>query len=113
MLWHPNYNRVCRESAYPKGALSFTYQDIAQRFLPVPVISLYSAPIGSVLNSGGKYWSDDIMANVAAESRRLMLLYGFVFAIGDFNWRMGSGFGRVSDDNIKHAHNARTQKAVD
>ena len=112
VLWHPDHNRVCRESAYAKGALSFVYQDVAQRFQPVPVIALYSPPVGSVLNSSGKHWSDDIMSFAEAESRRLRQLYGFVCVLGDYNWRIGSKFNRESDDLITHAANARTGRAV-
>ena len=112
VLWHPQYNRVCRESAYAKGALSFVYQDVQQTLQPVPVVALYSPQVGSVLNSGGKHWSDDIMGFADAESRRLWHLYGFVSVVGDFNWRMGSNFSRVSDDVINHAANARTGRAI-
>ena len=112
VLWHPSHNRVCRESAFPKGSLSFVYQDAAQRYRPVPVVAVYSPPVGSVLNSGGKHWSDDIMGAAAIEARRLTLLYGFVCVLGDFNWRLGSKFSRTSDDDVKHAANARTGRAV-
>ena len=112
VLWHPDYNRVCRESSYPKGMLSFVYQDAAQRYRPVPVIALYSPPIGSLLNSNGKHWSDDIMTSAEAESRRLRILYGFVCVVGDYNWRIGRSFNRTSDDDINHAANARTQPAI-
>ena len=112
VLWHPKYNRVCRESAYPKGALGFVYQDCALRYRPVPVVALYSPPIGSVLNSGGKHWSDDIMEFASTESRRLQILYGFVYVAGDYNWRMGCRFNRASDDAVDHAANARTKQAV-
>ena len=112
VLWHPHYNRVCRESAFPKGALSFVYQDVAQRFRPVPVVALYSPPVGSTLNTGGKHWSDDILSFAGAESHRLRCLYGFAHVMGDFNWRLGSKFNRESDDVVKHSSNARTGRAV-
>jgi len=110
-MWHPSYNRVCRESELRKGMASFIYQDVAQRFRPIPVVALYNPPLGSRLNKGDKHYSDDIMFAAELESRRLWEKYGFVMAPGDFNWRLGSSFGRSSDDDVKHGANARTEIA--
>ena len=61
VLWQSDRVRVCRESGYPKGVLSFAVQDKAERFRPVPFVALYSPPLTSRLNRFGKQWSQDIL----------------------------------------------------
>jgi hypothetical protein len=71
VLWRSENVRVCRESGYPKGVLSFVVQDKAERRRPVPFVAIYSPPLTSRLNRGGKHWSQDIMDFAEIDAQRL------------------------------------------
>jgi len=111
VLWRNEIVRVCRESGYPKGVLSFVVQDRAERRRPVPVVALYSPPLSSRLNRYGKHWSQDILDYAEIEIQRLWHLYGFIVVGGDFNWRLGTSFRRRTADAISNAASARTELA--
>ena len=111
VLWQSDRVRVCRESGYPKGVLSFAVQDRAERFRPVPFVALYSPPLTSRLNRFGKQWSQDILTFAEIDVQRLWSEYGFVAVGGDFNWRPGTIFNRRTEDIVRDAASARTEDA--
>ena len=97
VLWQSDNVNVCRESACPKGALSFVVQDTKGRRIPVAVVALYSPPASSRLNRFGKKWSKDIL-DFFVEREQFREKFGFVVVGGDYNWRLGTCFGRRTED---------------
>ena len=112
VLWRSSNVRVCRESGYPKGALSFIVQDAAGQRKPVAVIVLYSPPVSSRLNRYGSKWSQDILAWAEIEVARLWQKYGFVSVLADFNWRLFKTFRRRTEDSGSSASNASTRTEI-
>ena len=111
VLWRSENVRVCRESGYPKGVLSFVVQDNAERRRPVPFVALYSPPLSSRLNRCGKHWSQDIMDFAEIDALRLWSEYGFVAVGGDANSRPGTSFHRRTEDVVENAASARTEQS--
>lgn len=75
VLWQRENIRICRESGYPKGVLSFVAQDTAGQRRPVAVVALYSPPLSSRLNRFGRTWSQDVLDFAEMEVHRLRNIY--------------------------------------
>ena len=111
VLWQSEKMRVCRESGFPKGVLSFVVQDVAALRKPVAVVALYNPPASSKFNRFGKHWSQDIMTFAEEEVHRLRALFDFVVSGGDYNWRLGSSYRRRIEDVVGNSAAARTKQA--
>ena len=111
VLWQCENMRICRESGFPKGALSFVVQDVAACRKPVAVVALYNPPASSKFNQFGKHWSQDIMNFAEEEVHRLRAIYDFVVSGGDYNWRLGSSYRRCTEDVVGNSAAARTKQA--
>jgi exonuclease III len=80
--------------------LAISVESKSNAFDPFAVIGIYNPPNTSTFNTGGRHWSNDIIATVTQCWTRLRNRYQRVLLVGDFNMRLGNTNGRFTDDAL-------------